>query len=178
MANNIHLVLTTQKNNIVGFVAQQGGPSSWFYRKLSTLFQQLGLGAFSSNMKIVPNLVAASGTITFTSIADADTVTVNNRIYTAKTSGASGAQQFNIGGSDTVAATNFQAKVNADTSTNILDVVVASSASAGVTTITAAYPGNIGNGLTIAISAHGSVSGSGRISGGTQGTVANYVHGL
>lgn len=177
MANNLRILITTQRNNMVGFAAQQGGPSAWFYRKLETLIGQLGLGTFSSNMKVVPNLVAASGTITFSALANNDTVTVNGRIYTAKTSGASGAQQFNLGADDTAAAVNFCVALNADTNTSVFRVVTGTSA-LGVNTITCSVPGNIGNACTIAISAHGSVSGSGRLSGGTEGTTATYVHGL
>lgn len=176
MANNLRILLTTQKNNLVGFAAQAGGPSAWFYRKLETLIGQLGLGVFSSNLKVVPNLVAATGTVTFSSLANNDTVTVNARIYTAKTSGAAGLQQFNLGANDTAAAVNFAAIVNADTSTQIKGVVTASPAAA-VTTITAVVPGNTGNACTLAISAHGSVSGA-NLTAGTEGTTATYVHGL
>lgn len=176
MANNIRILITTQKNDVVAFAKQQGGPSAWFYRKLETLIGQLGLGVFSSNLKVVPNLVAASGTVTFSALANNDTVTVNARIYTAKTSGATGLQQFNLGASDTAAATNFAAILNADTSTQIKGAVTAASA-LGVTTITAVVPGNIGNACTLAISAHGSVSGA-NLTSGTEGTTATYVHGL
>lgn len=176
MANNIRLLVTTNKNNLVAFAAQQNGPSAWFYRKLETLIGQLGLGAFNSSVVVVPNLVAATGTITFSALANNDTVTVNGRIYTAKTSGATGLQQFNLGANDTAAAVNFAAILNADTSTSIKGVVTASPAAA-VTTITCSIPGNIGNACTLAISAHGSVSAA-NLAGGTEGTTATYRHGL
>lgn len=99
--------------------------------------------------------VAASGTITFSSIANNDTVTVGTVTFTAKTSGASGATQFNIGGSDTNAGTNFAAAVNAHST---LSPYVSASAASGVTTITSLISGDVGNNIPIAISAHGSVS--------------------
>lgn len=111
--------------------------------------------------------VAATGTVTFASLANNDTVTVGTQVFTAKTSGASGANQFNLGANDTDAATNFAAAVNAHAS--LLGVVTASPAAA-VTTITSAVKGLIGNQIGIAISAHGSVSGSGKL---TSGAAAN-----
>lgn len=106
--------------------------------------------------------VSASGTVTFSSIADGDTVTVAGVVFTAKASGASGNAQFNIGASDSTAATAFAAKVNAHPS---LTNVASAAATNAVTTITAAVSGPIGNLVSLAISAHGSVSGANLTSG-------------
>lgn len=109
--------------------------------------------------------VAANGTITFSSIANNDTITVCGVVFTCKTSGASGAAQFNIGAStDTSAAVNAAAKINAHTT---LTYMVTAAAASGVITITCVRKGLIGNFLTTAISAHGSVSGSGLLTSGT-----------
>lgn len=174
MANNLQVLITTNKNNLVAFAAQQGGPSAWFYRKLETLIGQLGLGAFNSNIQVIPNLVAASGTVTFSSIVATDTVTIGATVFTGSNS-SSGTAQFRTGGTDTAAATSLAAVINANTTTNKL--VIATSALA-VVTVTCLNPGLLGNFFPIAISAHGSVSGSGKLTSGTQGTIASYVHGL
>jgi hypothetical protein len=126
-------------------------------------------GVYNGVVRVATTAVAATGTVTFSSIANNDTVTVNGRVYTAKTSGATGLQQFNIGGSDAQAALNFQAILNADTSTLVANVVTASSQSSAVSLITALVPGNIGNLGTLAISAHGSVSGA-NLTGGSEDT--------
>ena len=146
---------------------------------LERLIGDYANGSFASSIEFLMNAVQATGTITFSSIANNDTVTVNGRVYTAKTSGASGAQQFNIGGSDANAATNLIAKINADTGSSLVyGVLKASSGGSGVVTITADTPGVAGNGITIAISAHGSVSGSGLLTSGSSDTPITVAHGI
>lgn len=130
----------------------------------------------NSNTNVATSCTYASGTITFSALANNDTVTVNGRVYTAKTSGAAGLQQFNIGGSDTNAATNFCAILNADTSVLVKGVVFGQSAGA-VSTIFCQIPGNVGNICSLAISAHGSVSGA-LLTGGTETAVGNISLGL
>lgn len=111
--------------------------------------------------------VKASGTITFSSFANNDTFTIGSETFTCKTSGASGNNQFNIGGTDTLSAVAAIAKINAHP--NLLQTVVASNL-AGVITVTCIVPGKIGNYIGIAISAHGSVSGSVLASGADAAT--------
>lgn len=111
--------------------------------------------------------VQATGTITFSSFAADDTITVAGIVLTAKASGATGAQ-FNIGASptDNGTAAAAAAKINAYspfsgivTATSLLNVV----------TVTCVVPGLVGNGLGLAISAHGSVSGA-LLTSGSDGT--------
>lgn len=134
--------------------------------KLKDYFKAITSGIHPAAVQTRTNMVYASGTITFSSIADADTVTVSSIVFTAKTSGATGPLQFNIGASDTAAAANAVVAINAQAVTSLQ--VVASSA-LGVVTITAYLPGAMGNAIPIAISAHGSVSGSGILTSGTNG---------
>lgn len=140
-------------------------------KKQTQLIEQLvaGLGMGSRNGSMITAIddgagVNANGTVTFSSLANNDTVTIAGVVFTAKTSGASGAAQFNLGANDTAAAVNFAAAVNAHTT---LTLLVTASPAAAVTTITCVQKGTIGNFLTIAISAHGSVSGSGLLTSGT-----------
>jgi len=89
---------------------------------------------------------ASFGTATITSTGAAsndETHTIANVTFTAKTSGATG-NQWNLSGTVATQATNIAAAINA--STNLTGVVTATS-SAGVVTLTAAVPGEIGNGL-------------------------------
>jgi len=149
-----------------------------FHRSVEALENFLSGLANGSNSPVTivedSGAVRASGTVTFSGIAAGDTVTINGRVYTGSDT-PSGAQQFLTGTTDAASATSLAAKINADTSALVSGVVTASPSSA-VTTITAVWPGAEGNGLTIAISAHGSVSGSGKLTSGAAGTTANLSH--
>lgn len=111
--------------------------------------------------------VAATGTVTFASFANNDTFTVGSETFTCKTSGASGNNQFNIGGTDTLSAAAAIVKVNAHP--NLAQTISATSAGA-VITVTAKVPGRIGNYIGLAISAHGSVSAATLTAGADAGT--------
>lgn len=90
------------------------------------------------------NAVQAAGLVTFTGAPTAaDTVTIANVVFTARASGATG-NEFNIGGTVTITATNLAAAINA--SANLTNKVTATSL-AGVVTVTATLAGLMGNGL-------------------------------
>lgn len=133
--------------------------------KLKDYFKQITSGIRPASVQTKVNCAYASGTITLSSFVATDTVTINGIVYTCVASGATGAFQFNVGGTDTLSAVAIVAAVNADASNNLM--VVASSVGA-VVTITAYLPGALGNAVTIAISAHGTASAA-RIAGGTNG---------
>jgi phage tail sheath gpL-like len=124
-------------------------------------------GAQKAYLKVSTGAVQATGTVTFSSFVEDDTVTINGVVFTGKAS-PSGANQWAIGASDTECATNFAAKINASALAGITSVVTATSADA-IVTLTAVQPGLTGNAVTLAISAHGSVSAA-RMAGGTDGT--------
>jgi phage tail sheath gpL-like len=152
------------------------GTGSWFNGKnLVDWMRSFVTGSRTGNMKVKVGAVQATGTITFSSLVADDTVTVNGVVFTAKAS-PSGANQFALGADDTAAAVNFAAKINASAIANIVSVLTATSA-LGVVTLTAICPGLQGNCNTIAISAHGSVSGSGRLTSGTDGTAYDLTLG-
>ena len=117
--------------------------------------------------------VSATGTITLSAMIATDTITVNGTVFTCMASGASG-NQFNVGLSDTATATNAAAAINASATASVTNNVVATSSGA-VITITSVDPGTVGNNIPIAISAHGSVSGGGKLASGTDGTAYNMA---
>lgn len=98
---------------------------------------------------------AATGTVTFSSFTGADTFTVGTETFTCENSGASGNNQFNKGGTDTLSAVAAVAVINAHP--NLKQYITASNL-AGVITVTCQQAGRIGNNISLAISAHGSVS--------------------
>lgn len=177
MANSFFTVIVQTVDNANGVLAKigHGKAGQCSLGKLTQYLQTIDGGAVQGAITFITTGVLASGTVTFSSIANNDTVTINGRVYTAKTSGATGLQQFNIGGSDTAAAANLAAAINADTSALVSGVVVATSAAA-IVTVKAVTPGVAGNGLTLAISAHGSVSGSGLLTSGAQDATFNTIH--
>lgn len=121
-------------------------------------------GARPAAVKTRTNAVKASGTITLSSHVATDTVTVNGITFTCVASGATG-NQYNVGGTDALTAVELAAALNANTT---LDGMIYATAASGVVTVTALDPGEMGNAMTLAISAHGSVSAA-RMSGGTNG---------
>jgi phage tail sheath gpL-like len=113
---------------------------------------------------------SATGTITFSSMAAGATVTVGSQVFTCVSSGATG-NQFNVGLSDTQAAANAAAAINANT---ILQPIATATSTGAVITLTAASTGYTANMIDLAISAHGSVSAA-HMAGGVAAT-SNIMH--
>lgn len=90
----------------------------------------------------------ATGTFTFSTIVADNVCTINGVDFTAKAS-ASGEYEFDLGASDTEAATNLAAKINACNDRLIKGVVTATSAAA-VVTVRYATAGTAGNSIAIA----------------------------
>lgn len=132
--------------------------------KIMDFMKKVVSGAHPASVLTRINAVKATGTITFSSLANNDTITISGVTLTAKTSGA-GAGEFNLGADDTAAAANAVIAINSNTT---LDGMVVATSALGVITLTAISPGELGNAVTLAISAHGSVSAA-RMSGGTNG---------
>lgn len=109
--------------------------------------------------------VQATGTVTLASFVQNDTVTINGVVMTGKTSPATEAE-FACGVSDTADAAALAAKINAHSS---LSLIVSATSALGVVTLTTLKPGLLGNSVTTAISAHGSVAAA-RLASGTDGT--------
>jgi hypothetical protein len=147
------------------------------FRNLGSFFASVGVGSRGFNGYVVQGGTQATGTVTFSSLANNDTVTVNGVVFTAKTSGATGSNQFNLGANDTAAAVNFAAAINSSSAPAKILGVVSASPAAAVTTITFLETGAVGNLGTLAISAHGSVSAA-NLANGTDGTITPLAKGL
>lgn len=119
--------------------------------RLSRIFQNLASGHSSGCTLKVSNLsgqTQATGTVTCASVSAADTVTIGNIVFTAEASGATG-NQFNVGGTDTITATNLAAAINANAT--LSKFLVATSA-LGVVTLTCTNLGALGNLLQLSSS--------------------------
>lgn len=134
--------------------------------KLSEYFMDLAAGQQSATLQIETAGARATGTLTFTSAPTAaQTCVIAGQTITARASGAV-ANEFNIGGTISISAANLAAAINA--STNLSQVVTATSA-LGVVTITSVVPGRVGNGLILTTAmSNTSVS---AFTGGTAGTL-------
>ncbi len=115
------------------------------------------------------NAVRSSGTVTLAAHVATNTVTINGITLTA-VSGAPAAGQYDISGGDTTGAASLVLAILANAT--LAGMVTATSAGA-VVTVTAIAPGAIGNAITLAISANGSVSAA-RTAGGTNGDTETY----
>lgn len=142
----------------------------WFSR----FFDAVSIGNRSAKVTAqvtTGDQVAATGTITFSAFAAADTFTIGTQTFTCEASGASGNNQFNVGGTDTLSAAAAVTVINAHPS---LSGVVTATSSGAVITVTAAVSGLIGNQIGLAISAHGSVSAS-KMAGGANPTTSSAI---
>lgn len=134
--------------------------------KLKTFFRAITSGIRPAVVYTKSNAVKATGTVTLSAHVATDTVTVSGVVLTAVVSGATG-PQYNVGGSDAITADNLAAAINENAT---LSAIVKATSALGVVTLTALMPGALGNAVTLAISAHGTVSAA-RLAGGTNGTM-------
>lgn len=162
MANKQTSITITHANEaqqtIVDKLLKQASKPREQFAALRNFFHAIAGGDRLAKVVVQVNsgdAVAAHGTITFSSFTGADTFTIGSETFTCENSGASGNNQFNKGGTDTLSAAAAVLKINAHP--NLSQTVTATSL-AGVITVTSKVPGLIGNYINIAISAHGSVS--------------------
>lgn len=132
--------------------------------KLVDFMKKACSGAHPARIFTKINVAKASGTVTLSAHVAADTVTLGGTVLTAIASGAT-SSQYNIGADDTATAVNLAAAINANTTINTM---VEATSALGVVTVTALIAGAMGNQFTLAISAHGSVSGA-KLTGGAVG---------
>lgn len=134
---------------------------------MSDLLEQIITGGQSSPSvvsSILQQMVRASGTFTLTSVIATDAISINGVTFTGVASGA-GANQFNIGVSDTATATNLAASINASVTALVAGYVTAAAVGT-VVTVTSTFYGLSGNQTTIA-SADGTIVANGaRLAGG------------
>jgi len=183
MANNVTISVSSSDNASTGLLpvpldpvyprSPNLGGQSVYLRKLSTFFQKLGLGVYNSQTIITTGQTRASGTITLSSFAAADTVTINGTVLTASATPTTSAQFLSTGG-DTVVAAALALCINNNAT---LDGQVIAISAGAIVTVSCVIAGLIGNLCSLAISAHGSVSGA-VMTGGVDGLSGVISHGL
>jgi phage tail sheath gpL-like len=132
--------------------------------KLVDFMKKVVSGAYPASVRTMIGTAKASGTITLASFVEDDTVTVGPITFTGKDTPTL-ATHFETGGTDATAAASLASAINAHTA---LDGIVVATSDGAVVTVTAKEPGEEGNAIALAISAHGSVSAA-FLAGGTEG---------
>lgn len=146
-----------------------GGISTMLFADtIHALEQGANIGVLTFNI----GAVAASGTITLSSFVADDTVAVAGVTLTGKASPSTDVQ-FAIGADDTATAANLAACINAKST---LSPFLLATSALGVVTVTSKIPGLIGNKVTLAISAHGSVSAA-NLANGAEGSIVVKKYG-
>lgn len=133
--------------------------------KLVDYTKAIASGILSSKVVAGVNAAKASGTLTGTSVIATDAIAINGTTFTCMSSGATG-NQFNVGSDDDDTMENLAAAINASTDVNEL---VEATAEATVVTVTAKYPGILGNAITLSSADATIVASGARLSGGDQG---------
>lgn len=156
------------------------------FRNIGAWFESIGIGARDFNGYVFAGSagVPSTNAVTFSSVVAADTVTINGVVYTGSDTATTSNVQFKTGGTDTTAALSLANVINGisanGTSVNPpakINGIVMASAALGVVTLTAIEPGAIGNLYTLAISAHGSVTGA-TFASGADGVITALAKGL
>lgn len=140
--------------------------------KLKDYFGKVASGMRSHRVRVGVNAAKATGTFTLNTVIATDAVVINGTTFTCVASGATG-NQFDVGADDTETAANLVTAINA--SGDVENIVTATSAAA-VVTISAAFPGYLGNAITI-VSNDATITASGaRLTGGDNGALTRDLY--
>ena len=171
MSSKLVLSINTSENSgdITPLVPVAAGAPELYIRAIRNLISKILTGAASASIRVVQGAVSAVNAVTLASIVQNDTVTVCGTVFTGKDAPA-GAVQFLTGTTDELSAVSLAAVINAHTTVGKL---VTATSALKVVSLTCNTPGLVGNFLTLAISAHGSVTGAVFASGaeGNNGTL-------
>ena len=100
------------------------------FRSVGDFFNSIGIGTRSANCFFYSNGVLATGTITFSSIAAGDTVTINGTVFTG-TNGTPTGNQFKTGTTDTASAASLASAINGSATAIVANNLSATSALGG-----------------------------------------------
>jgi flagellin len=131
-----------------------------------------GSGRLAGGTELNSGGTQATATITFSNVANADTITIGGVVFTAHTN-TEAANQFNIDGTDTADAAVAAKVINASTSALAKDVVATSSGASLI--LTARRGGISGNSITLATSSGVTLAITGSLSRLATGAVPTTV---
>ena len=150
------------------------------FRNIGDWFKSIGIGSRSFNGFVHAGGTQAYDAVTFSSFVATNTVTINGVVLTGRATPTL-VSEFTVGASDTITAQNLANVINGKGTIgnppSKIWGVVSASASGNVVTITSLQPGAIGNLMTLAISANGSVTGA-NFANGADGTITQLAKGM
>lgn len=172
MASKFRLDVTVQENanGAISQIQPLKKSPAMILGNIGRYFEGLGMGRVGTSTRVVTTAVAATGSVLFASFVEDDTITVGATVLTGKDS-PSGENQFEVDGNDAADAAAFAACVNAH---SVLSKYVSASANSATVTLTILVPGVIGNGVTLARSAHATVT---AFASGAEDTPVTLSHG-
>ena len=148
------------------------------FRNIGKHFEGVAIGAITEAVTINSGPTKGTGTISIATgnMADADTITINSVVLTAKTTPTT-AGQFKIGSTALQTAINLTALIN---SYSLLNTIVRASyargtvTTTGVVTVTALGAGTTGNYTWSHSGSNVTLAGTSAMSGGANGPVAAF----
>lgn len=170
MASKLYLKIVTdlsqaQLDEIIGSDRYQQA------REVINLLEGSMGGQKACTLELEDNSVAASGTVAPSGVQEDDTITINSVVLTAKDE-PDAADEFKVGSTDLETATSIRDVINAKAN---LQQVVEAELDGDVVVIKCAFPGPLGNALTLASSDAGRLPVSGAtLDDGTQGTTLRF----
>lgn len=175
MSSKFTLAVTVNDNaaGVIAKILPSRQSPTLLLNALAAYFQQMVAGTVSSSTVLQTTGVVAAGTVTFSSFTTGDTVTVGATTLTGSAGAPANENQFNVSGTDDQDATALAVCINAHSV--LSKYLSAARTSSGVCTVTSLIAGVIGNGIALAISAHGSV---GAFASGANDTNVTISHGI
>ncbi len=145
------------------------------FRNIGKHFEGVAIGAITEAVTLNSGPVRATGTISIATgnMSDADTITINSVVLTAKTTPTT-AVQFKVGSTALQTAINLRNCINANSATIGVTATYARGTvtSTGVVTCTALGAGTSGNYTWSQSGSNVTLSGASAMSGGTNGPIA------
>lgn len=145
------------------------------FRNMGKHFEGVAIGAITEAVTLNSGPVKATGTISIATgnMADADTITINGVVLTAKTTPTT-AVQFKVGSTALQTAINLRNCINTNSGTIGVTATYARGTvtTTGVVTCTAVGAGTTGNYAWSQSGSNVTLSGSTAMSGGTNGPIA------
>ena len=143
------------------------------FRNMGKHYDGVAIGAISESVTINAGPVKATGTITIAvgNMADADTITINGVVLTAKTTPTT-AVQFKVGSSALQTGINLQNCINANAASIGVHASYAKSSTSAVVTTTALGAGTSGNYTWSQSGSNVTLSPASALAGGANGPIS------
>lgn len=174
MSFKFTIIGTTLDNKVFGNLSNVSIANA--FRNMGKHFEGVAIGAISERVTLNSGPTKGSGTISIATgnMADADTITINSVVLTAKTTPTTNVQ-FKVGSTALQTAINLQNCINS--TPNLKALVVASYArgtvtTTGVVTVTALGAGTAGNYTWSQSGSNVTLAGASAMTGGSNGPVA------